>query len=101
MSTQPQALERLVTAAEAAAILGVSTVTLAAWRWRPRIDVPPPPYLRIGGRAIRYKQSDLMAWIEERAAAGTTKSVAKTRKAARDQCGKDSRPWSGQEGGGE
>ena len=78
MATQTQAPERLVTAAEAAVILGVSTVTLAQWRWRPRVDIPPPPYLRISGRSIRYKESDLMAWIADRVA-GTTKNVASPR----------------------
>ena len=80
MATQTQAPERLVTAAEAAVILGVSPITLAQWRWRPRVDIPPPPYLRISGRAIRYKESALMAWIAERAA-GTKKNVASPRKA--------------------
>ena len=78
MSTQTQAPERLVTAAEAAVILGVSPITLAQWRWRPRVDIPPPPYLRISGRAIRYKESDLMAWIADRVA-GTTKNAASPR----------------------
>ena len=81
MPTQTQAPDRLVTANEAAVILGFSTVTLAAWRWRPRTDTPPPPYVRIGGRSIRYRQSDLLTWIEERASHGTTKSVARPRKA--------------------
>ena len=79
--TQTQAPDRLVTANEAAVILGFSTVTLAAWRWRPRTDTPPPPYVRIGGRSIRYRQSDLLTWIEERASHGTTKSVGRPRKA--------------------
>jgi predicted DNA-binding transcriptional regulator AlpA len=57
-------LERLLHTREAAKLLGVS----AAWLERKRWEGRPPQYVRVGGpngRAIRYRESDLQAYIEE------------------------------------
>lgn len=53
---------QLLTAKEVADFLGLSVRTLATWRVR-RSD--GPPFIKLGGRAIRYDRSDLEAWIED------------------------------------
>ena len=53
---------RLLTPTEASALLGIPEKTLAYWRSE-RIG---PLALRIGVH-VRYRLSDLEAWIEERA----------------------------------
>ncbi|WP_081579023.1 helix-turn-helix domain-containing protein [Leptospirillum ferriphilum] len=45
---------------ETAKLLGVQEQTLAAWRLYGR-DLP---YVRVG-RLIRYRKSDVLAWIEK------------------------------------
>lgn len=58
------AKDRFVSAAVAAEITGVSTVTLAQWRWKPPQDAPPP-FVKIG-RSVRYPLSGLNEWMERR-----------------------------------
>lgn len=48
--------------ADAAAFLGVSEQTLAVWRCTKRY---PLPYVKVG-RLVRYKTSDLQAFLELR-----------------------------------
>ena len=45
----------------AAEVLGVSPKTLPRWRWAGT----GPAFLRVG-RAIRYRRSDLEAWLDGR-----------------------------------
>jgi predicted DNA-binding transcriptional regulator AlpA len=45
---------------QAAELLGLSPATLASWRSRGR----GPAFLRLGGRAIRYRRSDLERFLE-------------------------------------
>ena len=52
----------LIRQEEAATILGVTPRTLEAWRYRGE----GPPWVRISGRCVRYRKSDLLAFIEER-----------------------------------
>jgi predicted DNA-binding transcriptional regulator AlpA len=53
--------EQLLHEREAAAMLGVSPTTLSTWRSRQRYDLP---FVRLGGaRSIRYRLSDLQAFI--------------------------------------
>jgi predicted DNA-binding transcriptional regulator AlpA len=47
---------------EAAAYLGKQPATLVVWRCTKRY---PLPYLKIGG-AVRYEESDLIAFLESR-----------------------------------
>lgn len=65
MTTKP--LEKLLPPNEAAAYLGNQPQTLAVWRSSGRYGLP---FVRVG-RAIRYRESDLKSWIEQR----TTTSV--------------------------
>lgn len=53
----------LLTPQEAADFLKLSVHTLSAWRSRPGSD--GPTWIEAGG-AIRYQQSDLLAWVESR-----------------------------------
>lgn len=53
----------LVPASEAASILGLKNPnTLAVWRSTGRNQLP---FVKVGG-AIRYRRSDLTAWLEAR-----------------------------------
>lgn len=51
----------LLTEREAAEFLAVSPATLNAWRTRRQ----GPRYIKLG-RAVRYQQADLAAWLESR-----------------------------------
>ncbi len=53
---------KLLRQEEAAAMLNVAPRTLEAWRFRGE----GPPWVRISGRCVRYRKSDLLAFIEER-----------------------------------
>lgn len=59
-ATRSQA--RLLSAAEAAAFLGLAPHTLAIWRSSKRYNLP---YFRVG-RSIRYCESDLEAFLAAR-----------------------------------
>jgi len=52
--------DRLLPPREAAEYLGVGLIALRDWRYR-RIG---PPYIRLGHRTVRYRKSDLDAWLE-------------------------------------
>jgi excisionase family DNA binding protein len=51
--------DSLVTEVQTAELLNISIRTLQAWR----IKSAGPRFVRVG-RAIRYRRSDLTAWIE-------------------------------------
>lgn len=54
--------ERLLTDAEAAEILGVTTGTLATWRCTKRYALK---WIKVG-RKIRYRLTDVVEWIDSR-----------------------------------
>jgi excisionase family DNA binding protein len=56
---------RLVTAREFAGLLGVSTETVLRWTRRGEV-----PAIRLPGGAIRYRETDLDAWLERHETAG-------------------------------
>lgn len=56
-----QPIEPLLDDAQVAAVLGVSPETLAAWRSTKRVTLP---YIKVGGRLVRYRKSDVEALIE-------------------------------------
>lgn len=56
-----QSIEPLLDDAQVAAVLGVSPETLAAWRSTKRVTLP---YIKVGGRLVRYRRSDVIALIE-------------------------------------
>ncbi len=49
----------LVNETEAARVLGISVKTLRRWRWARK----GPAFCKIGG-AVRYRQADLLSFIE-------------------------------------
>lgn len=60
--------DNLLTTKQAAPILGVSIAFLERDRWAgARI-----PYIQIGNRAVRYRMSDLMKFIESRTRLSTS-----------------------------
>ena len=59
---------RLLTTEETATLLGVSMAFLERDRWAgARI-----PFIKVGSRAVRYRQSDLDAYIESKVRASTS-----------------------------
>lgn len=54
----------LLTTTEAAARMGIKPATLHWWRWAGVPDQPPP--LRVGRRGVRYRASDVAAFIASR-----------------------------------
>jgi excisionase family DNA binding protein len=54
---------------EAAAYLGVRPQTLKKWRCKTYKKRHRIPFLRVG-RLIKYRQSDLLSWVNSREEAG-------------------------------
>jgi excisionase family DNA binding protein len=73
----PATAERLLTTKEAAALLGLSHRTLEGLRRRGG----GPLFVALSRNAIRYRRSDLDAWIASRAAPHTAKARALLRAA--------------------
>lgn len=62
--------DKLLTTKEAAPILGISVAFLERDRWAgARV-----PYIKIGSRAVRYRMSDLNAYIESCARQSTSQA---------------------------
>lgn len=60
--------DHLLTTKQAAPILGVSEAFLERDRWAgARV-----PYIKVGSRAVRYRMSDLMTYIESRVRISTS-----------------------------
>jgi predicted DNA-binding transcriptional regulator AlpA len=57
--------DQMMTQAEAAQFLSLSPRTLEKWR----SELTGPPYRKLG-TAVRYKLSELTAWLDESAQAG-------------------------------
>jgi excisionase family DNA binding protein len=58
----PLACDPLLTRDQAAEFLGVRAQTLAVWSTTGRYSLP---LVRVG-RSVRYRTSDLVAWLESR-----------------------------------
>jgi predicted DNA-binding transcriptional regulator AlpA len=56
--------ESLVDSREAARMLGLAEITLSMWRAYGNPDAPP--FVRVGGRAVRYSPRALAAWAASR-----------------------------------
>lgn len=65
----------LLTTAEAAAALGLAAETLSNWRCHGRYALP---YVR-AGRLIRYRVSDLLAWLDRRSQCHTGQTARPAR----------------------
>ncbi len=57
----------LLNTREAATYLGLSAISLTKLRSQGSRDncLPPIPYVRLGGRAVRYRIADLRAYAEK------------------------------------
>ena len=64
--------EPLLTAAQAAEVLGVKTQTLAVWRCSGRHALP---FVKVGN-AVKYRRSDLEAWLSGRVFTSTGQADA-------------------------
>ena len=62
IQTTPTADTDLLTTAELAAWLGVTK----AWVELGRVKNFGPPYLRLSAQMIRYRRSEVKAWLQER-----------------------------------
>ncbi len=60
-------LEQLLTTEQAAAILGTTKRTLEAWRY----VGAGPVFVKLRGRMVRYRPSDLAAFVAEGARTNT------------------------------
>jgi len=56
--------EPLIDTRAAARMLGLAEITLRMWRTEGNPD--QPKYIRVGGRAVRYRPSDVAAWAASR-----------------------------------
>jgi len=54
--------QQLLNTQQAAALIGMSVAFLERDRWAGA----KVPYIKVGNRAVRYRMSDLMAYIESR-----------------------------------
>ncbi len=62
-ATHPESLKRdLLDTVEAAVVLDVTPGTLEVWRSTRRHNLP---FVKVG-RLVRYRRSDLVAWLESR-----------------------------------
>ena len=68
----------LMTRIEAAEYLSVSVGTLAVWACTRRVQVP---FVKLG-RAVRYRKSDLDAWLSKQTVHPTTSAPARYDKLA-------------------
>lgn len=62
----------LLNEAEVAEMTGLSKRTLQAWRYRGG----GPPFIKLG-RAVRYRKSDIVEWINEQAVRSTAEHTSK------------------------
>jgi len=69
MNEKPKA--PLLNEKQAAMFLGLKPRTLQAWRW----SGGGPKYVRLSARAVRYRQSDLDAFVDTRIACNTSEEV--------------------------
>ena len=66
MPTTATTSDRLINPAEAADILGTTPGTLSVWRCQSRYSLP---YVKVG-KSVRYKLSDVWAFINSRTVGG-------------------------------
>jgi len=66
----PNLPDRLLTEKQAARYLGFSPRALQNWRLRGG----GPLFVKISNRAVRYRLSDLIQWVERRVRTNTTQS---------------------------
>ena len=58
--------DRMLTRTEAAMLLGIKAHTLATWAMTGKNI----PFIKVGGKSVRYRESDIMRYIERRTIGG-------------------------------
>lgn len=66
VANRPPQVPEYLTPKQTSETIGVQLQTLAAWRSSGRYGLP---FVRVG-RLIRYRRSDVQAWLESRRVAG-------------------------------
>lgn len=61
-SAEAAVMPKLLTTDHVAEMTGLSPETLAQWRWLKK----EIPFVRLGKKCVRYRQSDIDAWLEKR-----------------------------------
>ncbi len=69
--TAPRDRDALVNDQEAAEILALSR----SWLKQLRVRGGGPPYLQLGGKAIRYKVADLFDWADSKKVTSTSAAL--------------------------
>jgi predicted DNA-binding transcriptional regulator AlpA len=59
---------RLLREKAAADLLGVKIRTMQDWRFRGG----GPPFIKLSGRAVRYRVNDLLQWVDSKVRASTS-----------------------------
>jgi predicted DNA-binding transcriptional regulator AlpA len=75
LARDPDYLDRLINESDAATFLGFSIRALQGWRFKGG----GPRFVKIGGRAVRYRRRDLIGWSEANLRASTADTVARAR----------------------
>jgi excisionase family DNA binding protein len=61
-NAEAELMTKLLTTDDVADITGLSPETLAQWRWLKK----EIPFVRLGKKCVRYRQSDIDAWLSKR-----------------------------------
>ena len=72
LKADPDYLDRLVSEAEAAELLGYTPRALQNWRVRGG----GPEYIRVSARSIRYRRRELLAWSDARTCRTTSEATS-------------------------
>lgn len=51
----------ILTTAQVAEWVGIPVTTLRYWRW----DHRGPKWFKLGAKTVRYRESDVQAWLDE------------------------------------
>jgi hypothetical protein len=62
MAVQAVEIPKMVDEQSASDLIGVKVKTLQDWRLKRNFG---PPFIRVGGKLIRYRVDALLAWLEE------------------------------------
>lgn len=65
-------MQNLLTEKQAAEKMGLTERTLQNWRYTGK----GPDYIKLSHRAVRYRESDLAEWVEERRFTSTAEESA-------------------------
>ena len=70
VARDPDYLDRLLNETEAAQFIGFSIRALQGWR----VKGGGPRFVKISGRAVRYRRRDLIGWAEARLRSNTSEA---------------------------